>query len=101
MTPKEMSAHNKAIAAQIKTLKEQGAKYYSEVIPPVQVGETVNYNHGKSTQAVIKKVTPYVSGESMMFIGFLCPIKKDGTEGISVAYRSSDYVGFVKEKLNQ
>jgi hypothetical protein len=101
MTPKEISAHNKAIAAKIVALNKEIASLYGEVVPPVEVGETVNYNFAKSTKAIVKKVTPHVSGESMMFIGYLCPILKEGNEGRAISYRASDYIGFVQDKFNK
>ena len=100
MTPKEMSAHNKEIAAKILALQEQERELYKKVIPPVSEGEYVDYNHGKSTRAVIISVYPFLSNSSIMFQGLLAPVRKDGIIGFSVKYRASDYIRFVQDKFN-
>jgi hypothetical protein len=101
MTPQEMSAHNKAIVAQILALQEQEKELYKKVIPPVIEGEYVDYNHGKSTRAVIISVSPFLSSSSIMFQGLLAPVRKDGTIGFLVKYRASDYIQFVQDKFNK
>lgn len=101
MTPQEISAHNKAIAAKLVALQEQEKALYSEAIPPVAVGETVAYNHGKATTAIIQSVKPYLSNTSLMFIGTLAIVRKDGTLGQVVKFRASDYIGFVQDKFKK